>query len=61
MKNYYKIILSLTILSLMSVGWGQIQYTYFPINPQMGTDIEDDINEEKAIINTSNLLPFLER
>ena len=23
MKNYYNIILSLTILSLMSVGWGQ--------------------------------------
>ena len=24
MKNFYKIILSLTILSLLSVGWGQV-------------------------------------
>ena len=29
MKNYYNIILSLTIISLMSVGWGQVFYDNF--------------------------------
>ena len=55
MKNYYKIILSLTILSLMSVGWGQSDDITFSEFDSKG----NPINYNPDIINERDLGDFL--
>jgi len=49
MKNYYKIILSLTILSLMSVGWGQ-----YTINGLSSNSNIPNQNNNEPIIEKGN-------
>ena len=41
MKNYYKIILSLTIFSFMSVGWGQFYYSEYDV---LIVDYDNNLN-----------------
>ncbi len=53
MKNYYKIILSLTILSLISVGWGQVLYESFENSYIDESWIIPDLNQYEVNLNNS--------